>query len=246
MKIYHYSQIGTFHINHNEDFAVTTEIGESQILIAVMDGCSMGTESHFAAALTGKLLRKFGKEIFYKSFAERSQKSEMELLKTVLEFLFTDLKNLKNSLNLEEDELLSTLILGVVNTKNKTAEIIAIGDGLVVHNHQLIEYEQDNQPDYLGYHLHKNFEDWYLEQNQKLSLKNILDLTISTDGIFTFRPFTNDKFPIISDEKIIDLLVINQQYADVETMLKKQVFEIETKYGLKPTDDLTLIRMIRD
>jgi serine/threonine protein phosphatase PrpC len=244
MKIYQYSQIGTFHTNHNEDFLVATEIGENQILIAVMDGCSMGTESHFAATLMGKLLRKISKEIFYKSFVQRTHKTNAELLKTVLKLLFNELKILKNTLDLETDELLTTLILSIVHTKTKTAEIIAIGDGLVIFNGQLIEYEQDNQPDYLGYHLTKNFTNWYGEQTQRLSLANIQDLTISTDGIFTFKPFINDRFPKISDTEIINLLLVNQQYGNVETMLQKQVFEIEKIYGLKPSDDLTMIRMI--
>lgn len=244
MKIYQYSQIGTFHTNYNEDFLVTCEIGENQVLIAVMDGCSMGTESHFAATLIGKLLRKISKEIYYKSFLQRTEQSLERLLKTVLNTLFIELQEIKNTLILEREELLSTLILGVINTEIKTAEIIAIGDGLVCYNGELTEYEQDNQPDYLGYHLHRNFEKWYREQTQKMSLKNIKDLTISTDGIFTFSPFSNHKFPTISTETIIDLLFVNSQYSEVETMLKKQVFELEKSYGLKPTDDLTMIRII--
>ena len=52
-----FTQIGEFHINHNEDFLVSCEIGNDKMMIAVMDGCTMGTESYFASTLIGKLLR---------------------------------------------------------------------------------------------------------------------------------------------------------------------------------------------
>ena len=64
---FEFTQIGEFHINHNEDFLVTHEIGKDKLMIAVMDGCTMGTESHFASTLIGKLLRQISKEIHYLS-----------------------------------------------------------------------------------------------------------------------------------------------------------------------------------
>ena len=71
---YEISKIGEFHTNHNEDSSSITEIGEDKIMIAVMDGCSMGKESHFASTLIAKLLRKIGKEISFKEFVERTKK----------------------------------------------------------------------------------------------------------------------------------------------------------------------------
>lgn len=70
MKKYELSKIGEFHTNHNEDSSTITEIGEDIILIAVLDGCTMGKESHFASTLLVKLLRKIGKEISYRKFIE--------------------------------------------------------------------------------------------------------------------------------------------------------------------------------
>ena len=49
MVKFEFTQIGEFHINHNEDFLVSHEIGKDKMMIAVMDGCTMGTESHFAS-----------------------------------------------------------------------------------------------------------------------------------------------------------------------------------------------------
>jgi len=43
----------------------------------------------------------------------------------------------------------------------------------------------------LGYHLTENFEEFYKNQHQKLSISNFEDLSISTDGIFTFKNLEN-------------------------------------------------------
>ncbi|MFK7947646.1 MAG: protein phosphatase 2C domain-containing protein [Saprospiraceae bacterium] len=244
MQIYSYSQIGTFHTNHNEDFFIKTTLTDYHILIVVLDGCSMGTESHFASVLIGKLLRKISKFIYYQSFIKSTFYNNKQLLINVLKQLFQQLSFIKNELNLETNELLSTLILGIINLNNQTAEIVTIGDGLIVCDGQSFEYEQDNQPDYLAYHLHENFENWFDNQKQLLSLQHIRDISFSTDGIFTFQPFNNKTYPTISEQTIIQQLLVSQQYSDYETMLKKQVITIEKEFGLKASDDLTIVRII--
>jgi len=88
MKIYKLSTIGEFHTNHNEDATAITEIGINRTLVAVMDGCSMGKESHFASTLIAKLIRKIGKEIEYKAFIEKTKTPISKLLKEVLNQLF--------------------------------------------------------------------------------------------------------------------------------------------------------------
>ena len=244
MKIYTYSQIGTFHTNHNEDFFIQTELTDEHILIAVSDGCSMGIESYFAATLIGKLLRKISKSIYYQSFIQSTIHTNNQLLFNILNQLFQQLSFIKNELDLEINELLSTLILSVIDTNNQTAEIITIGDGLVVCNDKLYEYEQNNRPDYLGYHLHKKFDDWFKNQEQLLSLQNIQDISLSTDGIFTFRQFDNHIYSTISEQEIINHLLISTQNSSFETMLKKQVIELEKEFGMKSTDDLTIVRIL--
>ena len=244
MKIYTYSQIGTFHTNHNEDFFIQTELTDEHILIAVSDGCSMGIESYFASALIGKLLRKISKSIYYQSFIQSTIHTNNQLLFNILNQLFQQLSFIKNELDLEINELLSTLILSVIDTNNQTAEIITIGDGLVVCNDKLYEYEQNNRPDYLGYHLHKKFDDWFKNQEQLLSLQNIQDISLSTDGIFTFRQFDNQIYSTISEQEIINHLLISTQNSSFETMLKKQVIELEKEFGMKSTDDLTIVRIL--
>ena len=170
--------------------------------IAVMDGCSMGKESHFASTLIAKLLRKIGKEISFRDFAESRKKETNEYLNEIFQKLFEDLKQLKNKLHLEKEEILSTLILGIFDKQQKEIELITVGDGLICYNGELIEYEQDDKPDYLGYHLGEDFRNWLGNQTQKLSLKNVEDLSISTDGIFTFKNFDGKDYAEITEEEL--------------------------------------------
>jgi hypothetical protein len=244
MTKYDITIIGEFHVNHNEDCLFSSEIGKNKLLIAVMDGCSAAIDSHFSATLTAKLLKRIAKEEDYKEFVERKEEDVKQLLKDTLEQLFKDLAEMKSKIGLEREELLNTLILGIINTEDKRAEIIIIGDGLIACNGQLFEFDQDNKPDYLGYHLNKDFEDWFSQQEQKISLTNIQDLSISTDGIFTFKKFNHNNYEPISEEKIIEKLLFDKTDKDNPNMLKNKIFELETENGLKPSDDLTIIRVI--
>jgi hypothetical protein len=209
-----------------------------------MDGCSMGIESHFASTLIAKILRKAADGISYKVFIEKTVKSESEYLKEVMNELFRNLQSVKNQLRLEKTEVLSTLILAIINYKNKTAQILTIGDGLICKNGTYIEYEQDDKPDYLGYHLNEDFETWYQSQTQRLSFNNLTDLSISTDGIFTFKKFDNKTYENITNQELRNLLLKDEKWKDQEQMLHKKLINIEQRFGLKPSDDLSILRVI--
>jgi serine/threonine protein phosphatase PrpC len=178
MRKYELVQIGDFHTNHCDDYVMTAELDKQRILCAVMDGCTMGTDSYIASCITGLVLRKIAKEINYRTFKEKNEIDLKILLKEILSQLFHELRLIKNQLQLERDELLSTLILVLIDLDLNIAEAITIGDGLVYYNGQSFEYEQNDKPDYLGYHLDEDFENWYSGQKQRLSLSNITDLSI--------------------------------------------------------------------
>ena len=244
MQIYQLSKIGTFHVNHNEDAISSQEIGNSKMLIAVMDGCSMGKESHFASTLIAKILRKTAREISFKAFIEKQEESLEYYLKEILRSLFTELKFIQNRLLLEQDEILSTLIIAVFDAKEKAAELMTIGDGLVCWNGNYIEYEQDDKPDYLAYHFTEDFEYWYLTQTQRLSLMDVSDLSISTDGIYSFQPFDLNKYESIEANALIDFLLIDRKWETQENMLTRKLIEIEQRFGLKSGDDLSILRVM--
>jgi len=79
MKIYSTLTIGEFHTNYCEDFLVIEQITNSEKLIAVLDGCTMGTESVFASMLYGKILRKIAKHFFYEDFVKKDSSSDSKI-----------------------------------------------------------------------------------------------------------------------------------------------------------------------
>lgn len=211
-----------------------------------MDGCSMGMESHFASTLIAKILRKTAKEISFRTFAEKTENTLSQDLRQVTQALFDELKFVKSRWMLESTEILSTLMLAIVDQQEKAAEILTVGDGLICCNGKYTEYEQDDKPDYLGYHLAEKFDDWFDAQTQQLVVENIYDLSIATDGIFTFKNFDNYDYESINDNELIDFLLIDKPEEYKKNMLHKKLLHIEKRWGLKPSDDLSIIRMIDD
>ena len=69
---------------------------------------------------------------------------------------------------LDEKELLTTVILLLYDMKTDKGIILSIGDGLISINGKITEFERDNKPDYLAYHLKEDFEEWYANQTQKI------------------------------------------------------------------------------
>lgn len=244
MKFYELSHIGEFHVNHNEDFLVSEEAGITRRLIAVMDGCSSGTDSHFASTLIGKLLRKIAKQEAYEEYAKNETKEIKNQLEQISLQLFEDLANMNRQLDLKSDEILSTMILAVIDVIQRSAEVVIVGDGFIHINGQNIEYENDNKPDYIGYHLKMDKHLWYQTRTKKLTVNNLTNLSISTDGIHTFKNFDRQSYDHISQEQIMAKFFEDENDLDNLNKLKKTLIEIKNKNGLMPSDDLTMIRVI--
>ncbi|AZA88458.1 stage II sporulation protein E (SpoIIE) [Chryseobacterium shandongense] len=244
MNIYSVLQIGDYHINHCEDFLITKKIGSNKILCAVMDGCSTAMESQFASALFGKILRQISIEKGYKELYETSQVDSLEdELKAVLKELFKEIIVLKNHLMLDEKELLTTVILLLYDMKTDKGIILSIGDGLISINGKITEFERDNKPDYLAYHLKEDFEEWYANQTQKIFFSQMKDVSIATDGISSFTTVKK----INHNEKMdpVNYLLTDTENIDSEELLSLKLKKLEHYYGMKPTDDLAIIRITK-
>jgi hypothetical protein len=209
-----------------------------------MDGCTMGIDSYFASALTGKLLRKIAKEKGYKElYKPGSQTGIEDYLKSIIKELFRELAIARNQLMLDQKELLTTLIILLIDKKENNGIVLVVGDGLVSINGMTTEFDQDNKPDYLGFHLGEDFETWYTLQKQKIAFNDIQDISIATDGIFMFRPVKM----VDTGETIdpIDFLINDKLNVENEDMLYLKLKRLEHRYGLKPTDDFAMIRLIK-
>lgn len=244
MRIYSALQIGDYHINHCEDYLFIGEIGPDKIICAVMDGCTMATDSYLASTLVGKLLRKIAKEKSYKEFYRPGTFTSLDdHLRSILGELFNELNIVKNQLMLEKNELLTTLILLLIDKNENEGIVLAIGDGLVCINGQRTEFDQDNKPDYLGFHLSEDFDKWYDSQKQKISFSSVHDISIATDGITMFSPIRKLEEHIIIPDPV-DYLLSDTTNSGDEDMLNMKLKALEHTYGLKPTDDIAVIRLI--
>jgi hypothetical protein len=245
MKIYSAIQIGDYHQNNCEDHLYVGEYGKNIMLCAIMDGCTTALESHFASTLVGKILKKICVEKGYKDFIEQDKVSLNieDNLKSVLRDLLNELKMVKNQLMLDSKELLTTLIIMLFDKNSEQGIILAIGDGFVNINGKITEFEQDNKPDYLGFHLSEDFETFYNSQKQKIEFSKIADLSISTDGIFTFEKLASPKSK--EEINVIEFLTSEKTNCEKEEMLHLKLKILENEFGLKPTDDFSMIRIIK-
>jgi hypothetical protein len=245
MRIYSSLQIGDYHQNNCEDHLFVGEYGKNKILCAVMDGCTTALESQFASLLVGKILKKICIEKGYKEFIEKKTEPILpeENLKLILQDLLSELRIVKNQLLIDEKELLTTLIILLFDKEQESGFVLVIGDGLVNINGKITEFEQDNKPDYLGFHLTEDFQTFYNLQNQKITFNTLNDISISTDGIFTFEKLLPKK----SQEEIdvIQFLTIDKVNSEKDDMFPFKLKTLENEFGLKPTDDFSIIRIIK-
>lgn len=209
-----------------------------------MDGCSAGTDAHFASALIAKVLRRIAKQTNLRSFAERTQHTTRDLLKHTLNTLFKDLARLNADLDLKTDELLSTLLLAIVDTQDRNAEIVAIGDGVIACDEEIVVFDQGNKPDYLGYHLHEDFESYWNVLTQRISAQNFQDLSLATDGVLAFRAFSPDSYRPVTEDELLSYLLLDREDGTSETAYRRKVIYIRNTFGLEPTDDLTVVRVM--
>jgi len=221
MNTYLLLRKGESHPVYCEDFAMMHETPET-LVFAVLDGCSSGTESHFASALIGKLLRK---------------NAGLKDLKSIMQQTFIDLQEANKLLNLNDTELLATVLLGVYDKQTKYCEIIAVGDGFVLINDKLHEIDQQNMPDYWAYHLRGDFEHWWKKQTL-YKVQNPQKIAISTDGLDTFK---TNKMDLPADFDYVRFLLFDAQWANLPTMLARKFAVLHTQYGYKPFDDVGLI-----
>lgn len=135
------------------------------------------------------------------------------------------------------------MLILVVDKERNEGCILAIGDGVVCINGQITIFDHDNKPDYIGFHLGKDFETWYEGHSQKLYFHNIADVSIATDGIELFTKVVDNQRETIDP---VDFLVKDTDDAGKSDMLELKLKKLEHQFGLRPGDDLAIIRMINN
>lgn len=233
---------GYIHAVYGEDALFQTTL-ENYWVGAVMDGCSSAVESCFAATLMAKMVAKGCKLLPYLDKIQpdlnlKSMSAQM-VGEFVLSQVFSDLKKLQKQLLLENIEILTTLTLAVINSHNKTAYINFSGDGYYEINNQLFEIDQNNTPDFLGYHTDKSFEVWLKNHTYSSEFKNIHSLTIATDGIAKlFKPDGNKHNELIAQ----DYLMLQNTKVKKNQSLDEKYNSLTNEFELIPYDDIAILR----
>ncbi|MDI9341422.1 MAG: protein phosphatase 2C domain-containing protein [Sediminibacterium sp.] len=230
---------GHYHTLNCEDALFASPFNKKTWLFAVMDGCTNATESHFASALIVKLLRQCCNEEQFKCmYNHYIPPSVNAIQKQVLQHLHTGCRTIKNSLLLNKTEFMTTLLLLVADTEKREGVITAIGDGVISINGKVTTFEQNDQPDYIGYHLEEPFELFYSSLRQTLHIPVCKDIGIATDGLHLF------KSPCSLPHTDVVLEVFHSEPQPDNIFLNRKIKALEEKHGLIPTDDVAVIRVI--
>ncbi len=237
MQIYTTLQRGHQHKHFCEDFLLHTSMGKDWQIAVVADGCSGGKDSHFASTLTCKLIRKIAENKKLTKPDTTAKEIGLDLLKQFIE----ELKELQKQLQLETNELLSTLILVVFNKTQ--AWLTVLGDGVWSLDGKTHIIDQNNTPDYPAYHL-KDCEETlqkYLTQNS-FKFENPQELAIATDGILSFASSQSPRNK--SKDEIINYLLFDEKFTQHPNMLTRKCNILRSQNQMVNMDDLAIIRIL--
>lgn len=241
---------GSDHKNFAEDSIVYQEL-DNFLYACVFDGCSKGIESHFASTLFTKAFRDSITKlnhVFDNSTASLESQAKMLVFQMGRKVWET-----KNLLNLNPIELMSTIILCIVDKNTRNCYIVAFGDGyyrvdgvenFIKNTKFANEDSGENKPDYIAYNLeniqnYSDFEFIFSQNPERHQFENVTDISISTDGMNTFAKFKQ------VDETIdpVEFLVKDDNWMKNDIMLAKKHNVLMSRYGLINTDDLGMIRI---
>lgn len=244
MIIHKYIKRALNHANYCEDFILHETLADKYELFGVFDGCSSGIDSHFASAFIAKIIRAE----FQKLYSTTELLSEKFMKKLLFNFI-NSLKKQKQLLKLDQNELLSTIILFLYNKPDDSGIIVAIGDGVISINGGHTVIDENNVPDYLAYYLDKinseaEFEIWYRMHTEQHRVDNLIDISISSDGVSSFVQ-TKKVEENIEPIDVLDYLFKDNFLIRNKAMLGRKCNLLERKHGLVNADDLGIIRIIR-
>ncbi len=202
---------------------------------AVCDGCSSGKESHFAATLQCKLLRKIIRTS--PDFPQHESNPQIVGLWLLQQFM-EQLAESQMMLCLDNTEMLATLIL-LVRCQNQ-AWISILGDGVINIDGYVQHIDQNNMPDYPAYHLSESDAEWLAYfKKQRYSTHNFQQIAIATDGISSFAGSVSD----MSLHEATQYMLCNKELAQQNGMLYRKYNILQNKYRLLPTDDVAIVRL---
>jgi hypothetical protein len=238
MQIYQTVHRGYLHKEFCEDFCTTFVVQKHFFVGIVSDGCSSGKDSHFASALSVKLLRKIVCQTDF------SLGNAMQItIKNILNQFIQELKRVGEELQLDDLELLATVLLVFYDSQTKISYVLSLGDGVIVIDDTVHEIDHDNMPNYPIYHKHEdvaNLEQYFFAHYFEIT--NAKNIAIATDGVMAFQPERREDSQM--EINVANFLLIDSSFAKNNNMLQRKMNILRTQHNLIPSDDVAVVRFI--
>jgi hypothetical protein len=246
---------GSNHDLHCEDDFMTHET-EKYLICACFDGCSSGINSHIASYNHKKLLKEAIDDYCFFRTREIFLDWDQNISKCILDSLYDSIYEMNFEMG---KEMLSTVLLLVVNKETEEYEITFCGDGVCCVDGEYTDIHDPNgdtvwylstvytpQPIDTPCNKTKTFRQFFEEYYNlcpKKSGKGFNSISISTDGIDTFKNQFGQK------TEAREYFCNNDKFSNLENQLKR-LYNIFTK-GLNTEekipcvnqDDFTLISL---
>ena len=240
MKVDTLLKRGSIHPEYCEDAIFNTELSGNWLIGAVFDGCSSAKESYFASALAAKLVNKACKTLPYLTKIQPdlvlNELTPQYIGEFILSQVFSDMKSANKKFLIDEIELLTTILLAVVNTDTNKAWINISGDGYFSVDNEIVEVNQNNIPDYLSYHFDLSFDKWLNNHTQSHTIHRFSTLSISTDGIGKLMTVKGTK------PKKIDAITTFLDNQHRRYTLEETYKKLINKNNLIPFDDIGIVQ----
>jgi hypothetical protein len=232
-----------------DDFLVKET--DCAIMACVFDGCSSGIDSHVASSIHKKLISDSS------SFSNTGPNdAPSEVAKIVLESLYEDLFYYQDYTAFEiNKEMLSTVIILIVNKLTSNFSIVVAGDGVVNINDAYFNiHDKEGESVYYLSSILENhdsiprnaiFEEYYNKHCTTFTGESFNSIAISTDGIDTFKT----KYGRMLGEAPRDFFMKNRAFEKAPNQLKRlyniytQGLHLEDRTPSINQDDFTMIKI---
>lgn len=253
-KIENFINRGAVHELHCEDDFYVFE-NEEVIVANIFDGCSSGVDSHFSSTQHKYCLREVLKDIPYILREDNNRnfpfKNINESGKEIIYLLFESIRDINYEIG---KEMLSTVVLTLINKLTKEYFICFAGDGVCKINNEIhsIHDKDSNAVWYLSSVNYSDYDNYYDNYCTKFSGKFENEICISSDGIESFK----DKFGVDATPKAFTLFLgksyedikLNEKYKNVPicrlyNMFQNGKIDEFKNIPVKNLDDFTIVKI---
>lgn len=241
-----------------DDFLVYEE--GDYIITAVFDGCSSGTDSHFASTLCKMALRNLLSRDLWDDFKylqeddDRIYDNDMMFLKKIIEeFICGDVNWLLNSFKLDVNtELLTTCVICMFNKITQKCNIVFCGDGVCYIDGDVYAPHDENGNSVHYFSTLGIFKARSRKEQRKI-LNEYFDkycfmvedktvnetVAIASDGIDSFK----DMYGINKVEEARDVFFKENRFSTMNVMLKRLYNIFIKSNSCMNQDDCTIVRL---